>query len=147
LYRYQWMGLSLLALLPLLALAGAFGERWSALRAANTALEVTVTFPTVFRYKQVNQIQVRVRNRRPAALDTVRIAVDTTYLAGFSTINAMPSFSQPFELTLADIPPGGERLAVIEMQAERYGRFSGSLRVSSGSDAPLPLSLNTFIYP
>lgn len=146
LHRHQWIGLPLLALWPLLALFGVFGERWTVARASGGALEVVVRSPTVFRYKMLNAIDVHVANRGSAHIDTLTLSLDTMYARRFSTVTAVPPFTGSFEIDIHDVRPQEERAVRIEIQAEEYWRHEGSLVVAAGNDT-LRVPLSTLILP
>jgi hypothetical protein len=120
LYRFQWAGLALLASLPVMALAGVFGETWKVASARSSVLAVTLKYPDRFRYKQLNQLEVQVEN-------------------------TIPPWSQAFELLLTDVRPRETRLALVEIQAERYGMHRGTLSVIAGDT--LTVALSTMIFP
>ena len=143
---YQMIGLALLAVLPLLALAGTLGDRWDSRDAAAGSLDVSLRYPTVFRYKTINSFTVHVTNRGATALDTVTVALDTTYALGFSTVTAVPPFTGPFEVDLVELQPGETRLVRIEIQGERYWRRAGELTASSGPDT-VRVPVATFVFP
>ena len=144
--RYQLIGLVLLAVLPVLALTGTFGDRWESRNAAAGSLDVSLRYPTVFRYKTINSFAVHVTNRGTATLDTVTVALDTMYANAFSTVTAVPPFTGPFEVALVDLPPGQTKLVRIEIQGERYWRHTGELTASSGPDT-VRLPVSTFVFP
>src|SRR5690606_12259349 len=79
LYRFQLIGLPFLLIIPLLALAGVFGERRDDAHARDGALEVSARYPSVFRYKMIDAIEVDVRNRGDAVIDSVTVSLDTAY--------------------------------------------------------------------
>lgn len=144
LYRYQWVGLGLIALLPILALAGAFGETWSTATGRSAALEVEVRYPTAYRYKQLNSLELRIRNTSAATLDTVTVSLDASLATAFSTVRATPAFVRAYETDLIDLRPDEVRLVVIELQAERYGRHEGVLRAAGPDTVRIPLSITIF---
>lgn len=146
LYRYQWVGVAMLAALPVLALAGVFGQssRESEVRGRN--IEVAVRAPARLRYNQLDRIEVRVRNTSTLPLDTVRVALDSGFAAGFSAIRGLPELDRPFELSLAGVPENGTALAVIEFRAEGRGRHTGTLTVAAGADT-LRVPLRVLVYP
>jgi hypothetical protein len=145
LYRFQWAGLALLASLPVMALAGVFGETWKVASARSSVLAVTLKYPDRFRYKQLNQLEVQVENLSERPLDTIRVTLDSAYLSRFSTVNTIPPWSQAFELLLTDVRPRETRLALVEIQAERYGMHRGTLSVIAGDT--LTVALSTMIFP
>ena len=144
LYPYQWIGLGVLALLPVLAWAGVLGESWRVERGRIGALDVVVSYPSRFRYKQLNQIEVQVRNASAAALDSVRVALDTAFGARFSTVQSLPPLDDAFSLTISTIPAQQTRLAVIEIQGERYGRHQGTLTIAASDTVRISLSITIF---
>ena len=144
--RYQIIGLVLLGMIPVLALAGVFGDRWDSRNEVSGSLDVSLRYPTAFRYKTINSFAVHVTNRGTTALDTVTIALDTMYANGFSTVTAVPPFTGPFEVDLVDLPPGQTKLVRIEIQGERYWRHTGELTASSGPDT-VRVPVSTIIFP
>jgi hypothetical protein len=146
LYRFQLIGLPFLLAIPLLALFGVFGERWQDVRSSQGVLEVSGRYPAVFRYKMIDAIELHVRNRGDAVIDTITVALDTAYAARFSTITAVPPFTGPFELDLTAVEPGASRRVRIEIQAERYWSHSGHVTVAAGSDT-IRIPLTTVVYP
>lgn len=146
LYRFQMFGLPFLVAIPLLALFGVFGERRSGLEGERGALEVSGQYPTAFRYKMLESIDLHVRNRGAAPIDTITVALDSAYASRFSTITAVPGFTGPFEIDLPAVAPGDSRFVRIEIQAERYWSHKGSLTISAGADT-IRLPLSTFVYP
>jgi hypothetical protein len=145
LYPFQWFGAAALALLPMMAVAGVFGETWAEATAETPSLEVRVSYPSRFRYKQLNQIEVWVRNRSGAPIDTITVSLDSAYARQFSTINAIPPFSRAFGIPLTDVLPNETRLVIIEVQAERYGRHKGAVRTAAVDTATIALS--TIVFP
>lgn len=145
-YRFQLIGLPFLAALPILALLGVFGERWDAVAASDGSLAATVHYPTALRYKMIDEIEMLVSNRGGAVIDTVTVALDTAYASRFSTINAVPQFTRPFEIGLAQIQPGESRRVRIEIQGERYWSHSGELTFRSATDT-VRIHLTTMVFP
>jgi len=60
--RKQYLGLPLLIAIPVLTLFGVFGERRDVARASSRSVEMTVRYPSRFRYRQVQSLDVAVRN-------------------------------------------------------------------------------------
>jgi hypothetical protein len=145
LYRFQLIGLPVLLAIPILALLGLFGERWDSVQARAGALEVSVLYPTAFRYKMIDDIDVYVTNHSDTAVDTVTIALDTAYARMFSTVTAVPPFTGPYEVSLVQLGAGERRSVRIEIQAERYWTHTGVLSVRSAADtARIPLETTVF---
>jgi hypothetical protein len=146
LHRFQMIGIPIVFLLPVvLALAGAFGESWRTERTQTRDVAVTLRYPTRFRYKQLNTMEVWVANVSAARIDTVTVAIDTAYANRFSTVTSIPDFTEPYSLDLTDIAPGDRRLAIIELQGERYGAHEGEVRVIAGDT--VRVRVRTTIFP
>lgn len=146
LYRFQVLGLPLLLAIPVLALFGVFGERWSVAHAGSRALDVSVRYPAVFRYKMIDAIELHVHNRGSTTIDTLTVTLDSAYAGRFSTVTAVPPFIGPFELQLTDVAAQQSRRVRIELQAERYWSHSGRLTIAAGADT-LRLPLATMVLP
>lgn len=147
-YRFQWVGLPLVFLVPVLALLGVFGESWGHADAASTELSLRVEYPTRYRYKQTHTVEVFVENVSGGPLDTVVVAFDPTYVRRFSTLTFIPSPKEPFEVELLDVKPGEVRLVRAELQGEHYGRHRGTVEVyRPGSLDTARVSVSTLIYP
>lgn len=144
LYPYQWIGLAVIALVPIIAGIGLFGESWKQLRAASGALDVAVSYPDRLRYWQVNQIEVQVRNLSAAPLDSVRVSIDSAFGMRFATLASQPAFEEAFQLAIPRIPPHQTRPVVIEIRADRYGRHSGTLTIAAADTVRVPLSILVF---
>ena len=142
----QWIGLPLILLVVILAAAGAFGERWERARMTGSGIDARVEYPSRFRYKMINSVVIDVRNTSRAAIDTIRVRVDTAYLARFSTLMFVPSAEHVYEIPLVDVRPGETRRATIEIQAEQYGRHEGRLSIAAGPDS-ISTMLRTTIFP
>lgn len=146
LYRFQLLGMPFLLAIPLLALAGVFGEGRRTVSDAQGALTVSVRYPSIFRYKMIDAIELHVRNRGATRLDTVTVALDTAYAGRFSTVTAVPPFTSPFAIDLPHLEPGESRRVRVEMQAEQYWSHSGSLVIAAGPDT-IAVALTTLVYP
>ena len=144
LYPYQWIGLAILAVLPIVAAVGLFGESFTTTRASAGALEVAVTYPDRLRYWQVNQIEVHVRNVSAAPLDSVHVSLDSAFALRFANLTSLPTFDESFRIAIPQLPPGRTRTVLIEMRADRYGRHSGTLTISAIDTLRVPLSVMIF---
>ena len=147
-HGYQWVGLPLLFLVPVLAVLGVFGETWDRAEATGAGLALEVEYADRYRYKQINTVEAWVENRTGARLDTVVVAFDEAYVRRFSTLMFIPSPTVPFEVELYDLAPGERRLVWAELQAERYGRHAGALRAYvPGRSDTVSVTLSTFVFP
>lgn len=148
LHGYQWVGIPLLFLVPVLALVGVFGETSEHVEAVGGGLRLEVAYADRYRYKQINPVEAWVENRSGARLDTVVVAFDEAYARQFSTLMFIPSPVEPFEVELYDLAPGERRLVWAELQAERYGRHTGALRAYvPGRRDTAAVVLSTLVFP
>lgn len=145
-HMWQVGGVALLLIIPVLAVAGVFGERWAGEQVSTAALSISVRYPSVLRYKTTGSLLARVSNASSASLDTVRLALDAGYATAFSQVQATPGFTDAFATELIQLRPGETRVVTVELQAEKYWRHSGELRVWAGVDTAR-VTLRTFIYP
>lgn len=147
LYPWQWVGLPILVLIPVLALFGVFGHTRGAARAMTSALELDIQYSTRYRFKEIQPMYVRVRNRSDRTLDTVTVAFDTAYVARFSTVTFRPDISRSFEVELTDLRPGEVRLVAVELQGEMYWRHQGLVSSWHAGGDTASARVSTFIFP
>jgi len=142
----QRIGIPLLALIPVLALLGVFGERSTAIAARSASLAVSVQYPVRFRYRQTEPLEIVVRNLSPRVIDTILVSVDTAYLTRFAGVRITPEAKSAFVVPLTGFKPGEQRLVASELQGERYGRHSGRIIVSAPNDSVI-VKLRTLVFP
>ena len=147
LYRFQVPGLILLALIPVLALAGVFGESHADAEARAGDLAVRVRHPSRLRFEQISTMDVRVTNAGASRIDTITVSIDTAYLSQFSGVTLTPSASAPFDVELTGVAPGESRHVRVEMDAMRPGRHRGEVRVTAGGADTAKLDIATIIFP
>lgn len=144
--RKQWVGLPVLALIPVLALFGVFGERTATITTATPSLGVRVAYPERFRYRQSERLEVAVTNRSARALDSIRVSLDTAYLARFGDVRVEPAPLIPYDVWLARVAPGETRLVVVELMGKQYWRHSASLGVAMG-DERAEVHFSSLVFP
>lgn len=148
LHRFQWIGMPLILLVPLLALFGLFGETRDHVEEVGSELAVDVEYATRYRYKQINWVETVVENRADSLLDTVVVDFDPAYVSRFSTYQFIPSPTEAFRVELVGMKPRERRIVWAELQAEQYGRHEGTLDVyRKGGGDTVRVQLSTFIYP
>lgn len=144
-------GATLLAILPVLALLGLFGELKTTRTAGEGAVRVTVGFPERFRYKQLERIEIRVENTSSDVVPLVVVTVDTDYLDRFSEIAFVPEptdvTSDAYRFEIQDLPAGDSRVISSGLQAERYWLSDGKVTVTTGEAAPVFIPVSTFVWP
>lgn len=145
--RLQAVGIVAMFSIPLLALAGVFGESWETTRAQSPDLSIHVEYPERFRYKQINKLVVSIENRGAETMDSVMVAFDPAYVLAFSGPLFIPSASQAFRVPLTQLEPGDTELILLKIQGEKYGRHSGDIRVWNTRGDSLAVTVSTFIFP
>ena len=144
--RKQVIGLPLIAAVPLLCLLGVFGERSAYTTSASALLEVTIRYPERFRYRQIEPLEISVRNRSAITIDTVHVWLDTAYITRFSSVRIEPMPQRAFAVDLLHVQPGESRLVAAELWGERYGRHSGRIVVSAHADTA-NAHISTLVFP
>ncbi len=144
--RKQYLGLPLLAAIPVLTLFGVFGESRHSVRAASAALEMTVRYPSRFRYRQIQSLEVTVRNRSTRALDTVSVSLDTSYITRFSSVRIEPAPRDAYVVKLPNLQPDESRLVSAELWGEHYGSHGGRIWAAAGTDTVSSI-IRTIVFP
>lgn len=124
-HTFQLIGIPLLILIPVLALLNVFGVTRDYAEDSSAEVTLRVEFPTRYRYKQIENVQVEVENLSQHRIDTLIVAFDRTYVQNFSTPTFIPSPSEPFEVEVSNMEPGSTRRIWAELQGESYGRHTG----------------------
>jgi hypothetical protein len=144
--RPQWIGLPLIALIPVLAMAGVFGERWGADEGVSGALHARIDYPTRLRTRPTKPTTIHVENRSTATLDTIEVTLDSTYLEQFSEVSVVPSPTDAAALELIGVPPGGIRRVHVQLNAGSVGRHSGRFVVRARTDSVV-LRVRSTVFP
>jgi hypothetical protein len=144
--KKQIVGLPLIASVPLLCLLGFFGERSERTTMVSTLLEVAIKYPSRFRYRQFEGLEISVRNRGTRVVDTVHVWLDTAYITRFSSVRIVPTPSRAFTVDLLQVRPGESRLVDAELWGERYGLHRGRIIVT-GNDDTARVAISTFVFP
>lgn len=147
-HRYQWIGIPLMFLIPVLALFGVFGESEDQTTASGTTLEMHVEYPTRNRYKQITHIEVVVVNLSSQTLDTLVVEFDPAYISRFSSVNFIPTPEKSFVSEFPDVLPGESRLVWVELKGEQYGVHEGIIRAYAvGMSDTVEVAVRTRVYP
>jgi hypothetical protein len=146
----QWIGLPLLAAIPILTLFGVFGERRAIGRASSSAIEMTVNYPDRFRYRQVQPLDVSVRNVSGRAIDSVTVSLDTAYISRFSSVRIDPAPRVAYEVSLGHLAPGESRIVAAELWGQHYGAHRGRIIATvpgvTRADT-LSVDIRTIVFP
>lgn len=145
--KLQLPALVVIALIPIAALTGAFGESWAYAEATTSELSIRMRYPDRYRYKQINRFEIFIENRSDAVLDTVTVAFDTAYVLGFSQPVFLPDVTEPFTVPVTAVRPGETRLVTATLQGERPWVHEGEVRITSGGPDTVRIPVRTIIFP
>ena len=150
-YPAQFIGMCLIALIPLLALFGVFGERMDSTDTRNSVFILHVDYPALFRSKTDNVLMVRVENGSSEVIDSTIVSFTTSYITKFSNVGFTPEISRvtsdAYEVALENLLPNEERIITIELEAKDAGRFNCVIVVSAPSVEPLQANITTMVFP
>jgi hypothetical protein len=144
--RKQWFGLPLLAAIPVLTLFGVFGEKRASVRAESGAIALDVRYPSRFRYRQVQTLDVVVRNTSDHPVDTIMVSLDTAYVSRFSSVRIDPAPSIAFVVAMTNVRAGEARLVSAELWGERPGAHDGVIKAVSRGDS-VSVRVRTIVFP
>jgi hypothetical protein len=142
----QWVGVPILIAIPLLALFGVFGERQSPAHAKSATLELAVSYPSRFRYRQMQPIHVSVRNLSSTVADTIKVSFDTAYISRFASVKFDPLPNAAYTVDLPDVKPSESRLVSVELWGDDYGNHRGAIVARHGTDSAI-VHLSTLVFP
>jgi hypothetical protein len=142
----QWFGLPVLALIPLLAMLGVFGDRQRTIAVTSRSLGITIDYPDRMRYRQSELLEISVVNRSERALDTVLVSVDSSYLSRFIDVRGNPPPTTYFSVPLISMRPGETRLLSIELTGNRYWRHPATVTAATGSERTT-VAFSTLVFP
>jgi hypothetical protein len=144
--RKQYFGIPLLAVIPALTLLGVFGEQREATRATSRSLEMRVVYPSRFRYRQIQSLDITLRNVSGRTLDTVTVSLDTAYIARFSSVRIDPEPKTAFVIAMTNVKPQEARLVHAELWGERYGSHRAEIIGAASADT-VRQQIHTFVFP
>jgi hypothetical protein len=142
----QLIGVPLIALVPVLAIAGVFGEHWTTRSAESARVGVTVEFPDRLRARPSKAMTVAVQNRSSVLLDTVEVIFDSTYVGRFMEVAFIPEARDAYVVTLTDIPAGATSRVHVELASDRVGRHAGRVSVRTRDDS-VAIDVRTIVFP
>ena len=144
--RKQLVGLPLLVAIPILSLFGVFGETLADVHAASRSVTIDVRYPTRLRYRQVQPLDIVVRNTSRQLIDTIEVSLDTAYVSRFSGVRIEPVPRIAFVVAMTDVRPGESRLIAAELGAERYWLHRGHIRAATRTDTAT-VTVRTVVFP
>lgn len=150
LHKYQYIGLPLLFILPLLSLLGMFGQTMHSKEKSEGGLRVRVEYPSRTRFSVDGKIDVEVQNTSNAPLEQVQVRIDRAYLRHFDEVIFTPEVvnvvDNYYQIDLPTLAPGETQHVIVAMKANNYGQRRGSVTAAVG-ETTLKIALNTFTLP
>lgn len=144
--RKQWIGFPIMLAIPIVALLGLFGERTTLARARSASLDVAVSYPEKFRYRQVQPLHLSIRNLSTQALDTITVSFDTAYISRFSSVRFDPPTKKAYAIELTDVKPMESRFIAVELWGQDSGMHRGTIVARAGTDSAV-VRIRTFVFP
>lgn len=149
--RLQWIGVPLLALIPLAALFGAFGQRTDSARADGDGVTLELRYPSLLRYKTALPFEATVHNGGAQPLSQVALRIDDAWLSHFTRLDLMPPPEQlterHAEFVIDELPAGARRKVVGVFEAHDPGRHTGQASVAIGGRVVATAELSTVVLP
>jgi hypothetical protein len=150
-YPFQYVGIAIVILIPILALFGVFGESFAEIEQSNDDLRVEITYATRYRYKMINSLTISIENRSVQTLSPLTVEVSRDYVNQFSTVAFSPSETRvthaAYEVVLQDVIPGAVRVVTVELQGENYGSHDGNVTVHAEEIEVISIPIRTLIFP
>jgi hypothetical protein len=151
LYPYQYIGMPIILLIPILALLGVFGEKVAETEAASGDLQVRVEYPLRTHYRLQHEIEVAITNLSEQVLPALTIQFDTNLMRAFTDITFAEEperiTGDGYEVRIEDVAPGETRLVSVDVRAERYWAHDGAISVSGEGVDPVSIPLSVFVFP
>lgn len=149
-YRHQLVGIPLLLLITVAAMAGLFGDTESETTETREDLEVRLVVANRFRFKMIGPLIVTVTNRGQDPIESATVRISTPYLGQFSNVTFSPEpariTSEWHEFQLGDIGAGDSAVVTGEIQAESFGAHRGIVEVE-GDHGVIELEAQTWAFP
>ena len=143
----QRVGLPLLALVPLLAIGGLFGEGRAEATATRGPLLVRAHVPTHLRYRQRMTLELSVTNRGTSVVDDLRLRVDSSYLDRFSAVTLAPAAAADGSVHLGALVPGASTRLVVTFDGEASGAIRGAAIATDAAGDTVRLALRSTVFP
>jgi len=144
--RKQWIGFPIILAIPIVALFGLFGERTVFARVKSASLDVAVSYPERFRYRQVQPLHLTIRNLASHPLDTITVSFDTAYISRFSSVRFDPPTKNADVVELTDVKPMESKFIAVELWGQNYGLHRGTIVARAGADSAM-VRIRTFVFP
>lgn len=142
----QRWGLPVLFAIPVLALFGTFGERYTDVRGTGGSLAATFHYPSRIHYRQPLSFRLLVQNTGATPMDSVMVTLDPRFMRAFTSVRLAAPFRAPYAMELGRLGAGESRTVTGEVSGDAYWRSQGTIQVT-GSHGMIQLPVSTFVYP
>lgn len=146
----QLIGISLLALLPILAIFSVFGESLDVKGASNSEISMQVEYVTRYRYRMQDAMSITVTNESPQP-STITVSIDRDYINHFSDVTFVPEVERvsvdAYEVDLPAVKSHETRLVTVQMQGEHYWTKTGVVSATLTGGQPVTVEVSTTIFP
>jgi hypothetical protein len=142
----QLIGFPIIALIPILAAAGMFGEKWATAEAESARFWTQVEYPARFRAKLTKPMTVAIENRSAQFLDTVDVVFDSSYVERFAAVSFIPSPREAYIVSVIGVQPGEMRRVQMQLEGELVGRHAGRIVVRAREDSAT-MTIRTTVFP
>jgi hypothetical protein len=139
----------LIAIVPLLALVGVFGEARTTATTVAQDVVLEVEHAERVRHSMPAPLTVTVHNRGTTTLEDVVVRVERRYLDAFTEVSFTPSaasVAEDYVIELGDIGAGDERRVAIDGRARSYWAHDGAVDVDAAG-AGLSVRVGTLVLP
>jgi hypothetical protein len=150
-YPFQYAGMALIFLLPILALLNVFSSHTDTTSASGNNLRLEVTYPSRILHDLHTQVEIRVENTADQPLSDVVLRIEKSYgemIGGDSISPSVTSITEDFyEVALPDFSPGESQLVTISGYSDGARLYTGTIeaRVSGASD--VSLHVESIVFP
>ncbi len=149
----EWVGIPLLAVLPLLSLTGLLGPSQGRLSVeAPGPLTLELTHPSRLRHKGGGALEIVVINTGTQPAQALSVALDAAYLSRFSRAEATPAAEDIAEgrvrVPLPPLEPGARTNVHLRLEAKDWGRLPGWVELGTAQRPALArLDFSTLVLP
>jgi hypothetical protein len=149
-YPFQVIGISLLFLIPILALFGFVGETTTVLHATGDSLDVMVSYSNRINLQSFVEMEIAILNTSNEALSRVNVSIEKAFLDNFSEISFLVDISEitdeAYMIELLDLEPKETQIIRFSSRGTVFGSHQGIIMVSTGEDA-VSILVETLIFP
>jgi hypothetical protein len=147
---HHLVGIGVLGLLVVAAVAGAFGATEGTAVAETASLRLTVAFPERTRAKLDHTVSVEVANHGSADLPRLVLRFDRRYLDGFTAVAFTPDVARlsrdAYLIELDDVAAGETRLVTVALRAAAHWAQAGFVEAVA-PDEVARAEFRSFVFP